>query len=191
MKKILFIAFLIATTFLSASAQTTSGHLLFKGIPIDGKISPFVTKLQQKGFEIRNITDSDKILFDGKLSGEDVILRVDATPTSHTVYCVFVFFQPREKWADLELFYNNLTSSYINKYGEPFVSKHEFQSPYDNPSSTSQMFAVEEGKCNYSSSFNAEHGIIDVDISNLKRVRAIYTDAANFLLYNKELQDDI
>lgn len=191
MKKILFITFLIAATFLGVSAQTTSSHLLFKGIPIDGKISSFVSKLQQKGFTVTDRTNPDKIMLDGKFSGEDVTLRVDATLTSHTVYCVYVFFPVRDKWDDLEIFYNNLTTSYINKYGNPFESKHEFQSPYNSPSTSLQMIAVEEGKCDYSSSFNAENGFIIVNISNLKCVLAVYTDITNYQLQLKEQQDDI
>lgn len=191
MKKILFITFLIAATFLGVSAQTTSSHLLFKGIPIDGKISSFVSKLQQKGFTVMDRTNPDKIMLYGKFSGEDVTLRVDATLSSHTVFSVFVFFPQREKWADLEGFYNILVSSYINKYGDPFDSKHEFQSPYDSPSTSLQMIAVEEGKCDYWSSFHATHGIICVDITNFKCVRVEYQDGQNSQLQEKEQQDDI
>jgi hypothetical protein len=191
MKKFLLIALLMVATFVSANAQTESSHLLFKGIPIDGKISSFVAKLQQKGYVVADRPTPDKIMLTGKFSGEDVTLKVEAAQTSHTACCVYVFFPVCEKWVDLELFYKNLTSSYINKYGEPLDSKHEFLPPYDNPSSILQMQAVEEGKCNYSSTFRAEHGIIIVDILNLKLVRAVYIDAMNYHLYETEQQDDL
>ena len=181
----------MVATFVSANAQTENSHLLFKGIPIDGEISSFVAKLQQKGYVVTDRSTPDKIMLTGKFSGKNVSVKVEAAQTSHTAYCVHVFFPVCEKWVDLELFYKNLTSSYINKYGEPLDSKHEFLPPYDDPSSTLQMMAVEEGKCNYLSTFRAEHGIIMVEILNLKCVRAVYIDAMNFQLYEKEQQDDI
>ena len=48
MKRNLFLLlFAIAT--LSTFAQTTSEHLTFKGVPIDGTLTEFVSKLKQKG----------------------------------------------------------------------------------------------------------------------------------------------
>ena len=48
MKRNLFLL-LFAIVTLSTFAQTTSEHLTFKGVPIDGTLTEFVSKLKQKG----------------------------------------------------------------------------------------------------------------------------------------------
>ena len=48
MKKILFF-FLFAVISYTVFAQSASEHLTFKGVPINGTLNEFVSKLKQKG----------------------------------------------------------------------------------------------------------------------------------------------
>jgi hypothetical protein len=190
-KKLLFIVCLIASTFTGAYAQTESSHLTFKGIPINGKSASFVAKLEQKGFIVTDRSNPDKIILHGKFTGQNVTLRVDATSATHTVCCVNVFFPEREQWDQLKNDYENIVSSYVSKYGEPFEKKEEFLPPFDQPSTTLQMLAIEEGKCQYYSSFKVENGGIGIEIDQFKGVCVAYVDKVNYALYEKEMQDEI
>lgn len=57
MKKFFSMLFLAIAVFTTTSAQEASEHLTFKGIPIDGTLNNFVTKLTKKGFTHIDTTD--------------------------------------------------------------------------------------------------------------------------------------
>ena len=50
MKKVFFSLFLAFTIVATAFAQEESEHLTFKGVPIDGTLNEYVTKMKQAGF---------------------------------------------------------------------------------------------------------------------------------------------
>lgn len=49
MKKVFFSLFLAFTIVATAFAQEESEHLTFKGVPIDGTLNEYVTKMKQAG----------------------------------------------------------------------------------------------------------------------------------------------
>lgn len=91
-------------TFLCSSQAQ---HLNFMGIPIDGSIEAFETKLKTKGFEkskdFGEINTRYERWYDGRFAGEDVLLSVHCTKTD-LVYCtnVLLFFETldyaKKKW---------------------------------------------------------------------------------------------
>lgn len=104
MKKILFLLFtLVSLCCQDGQAQ----HFKFMGIPIDGSIENFETKLKEKGFvnsiEYSKFNTTAEKYYDGMFAGNDVLLMVRATPKSGLVYGVSVnYFKLTEKAAQGE-----------------------------------------------------------------------------------------
>ena len=50
MKKIIITMIVVLTAMTTWAQNQTSEHLTFKGVPIDGKLSEYVLKMQKNGF---------------------------------------------------------------------------------------------------------------------------------------------
>ena len=125
MKKLLLLL-LSCTLLLSSHAQTE--HLKFMGIPLDGSISAFQTKLQAKGIKY-DAEGSRQIkvgcrCFKGSFSGEDASFYVYYNEKTKVVYRAKAVITciSKEKGEDkFDLFRSMLKS----KYSEGFASDSE------------------------------------------------------------------
>ena len=104
MRRILFLLFTVVSMYCQAQ------HFSFMGVPIDGKIMDFDTKIKEKGFvtsrAFGTLNSATKMWYEGKFAGNNVQMFTMATPKSGTVFAVGVtrFFQNREdavEWAEL------------------------------------------------------------------------------------------
>ena len=115
MKRIIASLFIIFNTLL-LSAQS---HMLFKGIPIDGPISSFVGKLEQKGYTMVKKYD-DGYIMKGIFTGKDAYIYILNTPKTKTVWKVVAsIVQDNPTWDSLKKTYLEYKQNFINKYGEP------------------------------------------------------------------------
>ena len=88
MKKITFIIMACLMT-IYAQAQTSSEHMKFMGIELNGSISDFQTKLLAKGLTVSPRSKSlptGMRSFDGAFSGEDAEIVVWYNPRTKDVY---------------------------------------------------------------------------------------------------------
>ena len=86
MRNILF--FILLGISLCAKAQR---HSLFLGTPLGGERDDFVETLEDKGFYVENENDECTTL-SGLFDGINSRIEVHATPRSHTVHLVIVYF---------------------------------------------------------------------------------------------------
>lgn len=189
MKKIYL---LIATLFVSCMlcAQTSSTeHFTFKGVPIDGSISEFVSRLQEVGYTPSNFDEKSAELT-GAFGGEyDCKIAVFATPKSHKVYNLLVIMSTSSSWNSLKSDYKEYKSMLTTKYGKPKTSVERFKDPYyEGDGYEIQAFRLNKGL--YVSWFETESGVVTLAISYLEggaRIVMIYTDNINNNLNDAEV----
>lgn len=115
MKKIFFIliGFIVA---LSSFAQD-SQHLEFKGIPLDGKLSDFVSKLSKEGFTFKEYARDYVAVLEGNFAGNYATIYILATPKSKTVWKATVNYNEKESWSSLKSDYSDMKELFTKKYG--------------------------------------------------------------------------
>ena len=125
MKKIVVTLFLLMS-FTLTFAQS-SEHLKFKGVPIDGTLNEYVSKMKQAGFQLVG-TDDGVALLEGEFAGyRGCLIAVSTLKSVNVVNTIGVVFPARENWSSLEGDYEHLKSMLTEKYGEPSDVVEKFQ----------------------------------------------------------------
>ncbi len=157
----LIVSFAFALIALTSYAQSSSEHLTFKGIPIEGSMTEFCQKLKAKGFT--SISDeNDLALFVGDFTGRNATIGVTATDDGKSVFAVTVFFDPSDEWNTLVNTYNYYKDLYTRKYGKPTISKEK--NPALSDSNTALMAKVHEGTVVWGSAWEVTGGDIELSI---------------------------
>lgn len=136
-------------------------HLSFKGIPIEGSMTTFCQRLEDKGF-VSVGSDNDVMTFRGDFTGREANVNVIATNKGKNVFSVVVFFEPSGEWNTLVNTYNYYKNLYTRKYGKPEHSE-ESNPAYSN-TNTSLMMEVYQGTVIYESMWNVTGGDILLSI---------------------------
>lgn len=113
MKKVALFFFVIMLS-LTINAQ----HLKFMGIPIDGNINTFASKLASKGFSVSQKNKNAGVglrILKGRFYDRTVELWIEYTPSTKTVYCVQVLFDHDSK-TSCESLMKEIKNSIQNKY---------------------------------------------------------------------------
>lgn len=179
MKKTINVIMLMAC--MTAFAQT--GHLTFKGVPIDGTLSEFVGMLKQKGLTHLG-TEQGVALFKGEFAAHKGCSIAAIAHESGNVYRVGVIFPEKDSWLRLYNDYSSLKEMLTQKYGEPTSVVEEFQS-YGGmeDDDNMKMHYVKYDKCRYVVDFMTEIGTIELRIEHNDMldcyVILIYEDTAN------------
>ena len=179
MKKTINVIMLMAC--MTAFAQT--GHLTFKGVPIDGTLSEFVGMLKQKGLTHLG-TEQGVALFKGEFAAHKGCSIAAIAHESGNVYRVGVIFPEKDSWLRLYNDYSSLKEMLTQKYGEPTSVVEEFQS-YGGmeDDDNMKMHYVKYDKCRYVVDFMTEIGTIELRIEHHDMldcyVILIYEDTAN------------
>ena len=167
---------------LAASAQT--GHLTFKGVPIDGTLTEFVGKLKQKGLTHLG-TEQGVALFNGEFAARKGCSIAAIAHESGNVYRVGVIFPEQDTWLRLYNDYSSLKEMLTQKYGEPTSVVEEFQSygGGQNDDDNMKMHYVKYDKCRYIVDFSTEIGTIELRIDHNDMLKCyvvlIYEDTTN------------
>lgn len=91
MKNICFILISLCIS-LSSFAQTDAQHLKFKGVPIDGTLAAYVSKMKAAGFSDLGIKDGTAVL-QGDFAGfKGCIIGVSTLKTTNVVNTIGVIF---------------------------------------------------------------------------------------------------
>ena len=117
-----------------------SVHLKFKGVPIDGTLKEFISRMERKGFEHRSSYDSKE-----RLVGD------------------FAGIPKQERWEELFGNYKNLKSMLMEKYGNFSSCVERFQNSYIR-TDEDRMRAVHMGECMYKTNFSIAEGDITLSI---------------------------
>lgn len=167
---------------LAASAQT--GHLTFKGVPIDGTLTEFVGKLKQKGLTHLG-TEQGVALFNGEFAAHKRCSIAVIAHESGNVYRVGVIFPEQDTWLRLYNDYSSLKEMLTQKYGAPTSVVEEFQSYGGgrNDDDNMKMHYVKYDKCRYVVDFTTEIGTIELRIDHNDMLECyvvlIYEDTTN------------
>ena len=136
-----------------------STHLKFKGVPIDGTLNEFVSRMKRKGFKITDTYEGGTTL-EGDFAGyKDCEVYVSTLDNKDLVSRISVAFSSQTTWEYLYGDYKNLKDLLTEKYGKPSSVTETFQNPHivdDNQ----RMSAVKGGRCKYETRFQTDKGEI-------------------------------
>ncbi|MFN7495553.1 MAG: hypothetical protein ACK5RG_21715 [Cyclobacteriaceae bacterium] len=195
MLKSIFFAFCILST-LSINAQNSpeSPHLIFKGVPIDGPLKVYTTKMQQNGFTLINSKEGISILKGDFASYKGCTIGVATLKQKDLVYKIAVLFPEQDTWSSLASNYFSLKEMLTEKYGEPNSRTEEFDGGEPTDDNT-RMYYVQFDKCKYSCVFRTEKGTIELSIEHdgvtSCFVRLAYFDKINSSIIKAKAIDDL
>lgn len=183
MKKILLsIICVMAAVFAQAE-----GHMMFKGIEIDGDLESFVKQLEGQGFTQLSAGE-DYCKMTGTFTAENVQILVNATHQSNIVYSVMVVYSPISPWPSQEQHYRKLVESLKNKYGKPSLEI------WDVDEHLPEHYIREE-KSTVRTHFECGNGLITIGIMQSfyygVSTCIIYKDDANYAICKKEVESDL
>ncbi len=193
MKAFFFTLIFVSTTMLTFAQQPE--HLSFKGIPIDGTLKEYVSKMEKSGFS-HLITEDGSALFQGDFAGyKDCYVGVNTYQQIDIVNKVVVFFPDRDTWSNLSGNYFNLKEMLTEKYGKPSDVVEEFDG-YSKPrNDNSKMIAVLTDRCIYYSIWETNVGEIQLSIENISFQRSFvklgYYDKINSEIIRAKALDDL
>lgn len=177
---------------IAVSAQT--GHLTFKGVPIDGTLNEFVGKLKQKGLaQIRK--EKGFAILEGDFAAFKGCTVAVYEHESGFVNRVGVMLPERDTWSLLYNDYSRLKEMLTQKYGKPSDEIEEFQSHSAPTDDNSRMFEVHMDRCKYICDFRTENGLIELRIAHdgftSCFVILVYVDAENESKVQSSAIDDL
>ena len=162
MKKIVVTLFLLMS-FTLTFAQS-SEHLKFKGVPIDGTLNEYVSKMKQAGFQLVG-TDDGVALLEGEFAGyRGCLIAVSTLKSVNVVNTIGAVFRARENWSSLEGDYEHLKSMLTTKYGEPADVVEKFQ-VYSTPrTNNDKLHELLMDRCTWYTIFETENGDIQLSL---------------------------
>ncbi|MDW5288881.1 hypothetical protein [Formosa sp. PL04] len=189
------IYFIIIITGFAQNDLGSNEHMVFKGVPIDGTLSEYVSKLEKKG--LNNLqTENGVALLNGDVAGyNDCYLVVSTISQKDLVYVLVVMFPVKDTWSTLSYTYSDLKEKLTGKYGEPSEVTEEFNSNFEPDSDADKLYEVRNNNCIYHTIFHSENGGIDLSI-NYDRdsgyfVKLVYVDLKNTEIINEINNNDL
>lgn len=196
MKAILnFLVFTVIGIFSFAQPKSDSSkHLMFKGIPIDGKLTEYVAKMKKVGFKHVKTENGIAYLNGDFASYKDCMIGVSTLKQNDLVNKIAVLFPGRDSWSSLSTNYFNLKDMLSEKYGKPSEEVETFQS-YTPDNDGSKMSHVKLGKCKYYVTYETEKGTIQLSIETADYstcfVKLAYFDKINSDVLKKDALNDL
>ncbi|POY36414.1 hypothetical protein C3K47_11750 [Solitalea longa] len=196
MKKLIVSIIFVLTAIISFAQVNTkpSGHLMFKGVPIDGTLTEYVAKMKQNGF-IHFGTDDGTALLKGDFAAfKGCIVGVSTLKQKDLVSKIAVVFPECDTWSSLSSNYFSLKEMLTEKYGQPSDCVEKFQS-YSEPDDNYKMYEVQFDRCKYYTSFETEKGSIQLSIEHKGAskcfVMLVYHDKINGSIIKANAIDDL
>ena len=194
-KSLIFLSCAIfCLTSIAQSSADTSKHLSFKGVPIDGTLTEYVSKMKKSGFTHEGTNDGVAILSGEFASYKDCYIGVSTLKKIDLVNKIVVIFQDRDNWSSLSSNYYDLKDLLTIKYGKPSREVEEFQG-YTPRDDSGKFTAVRLDRCKYITVFETEKGEIRLTIANDGVARCYvtlsYIDKINSEEVKKQALDDL
>jgi hypothetical protein len=193
MKKIIITMIVVLTAMTTWAQNQTSEHLTFKGVPIDGKLSEYVLKMQKNGFTHVSTKDGAALLKGDFAAYKGCTIGVATLKQTDLVSKISVVFPECETWSSLSSNYFSLKEMLTEKYGKPSEIVEEFQTYSEPADDRSKMHEVIMGTCKYYSIFEIDKGKIELSINGSREGRFVilsYYDKINSdIIKSKALED--
>lgn len=173
----------------------TSEHLSFKGVPIDGTLNEYVSKMKQNGFTHIQTEDGTAIL-NGDFAGyKDCTVGVATLKQKDLVYKIAVIFPDKDTWSRLSTNYFDLKEMLTEKYGKPSDVVEKFEG-YSQPNDDhSKMNKVKFDNCKYYSIWETDKGEIQLSIDHNSVtscfIKLAYFDKINSAKIKAKAIDDL
>lgn len=161
----LFCFVLTMTSFAQNNTDTTE-HMTFKGVPIDGTLNEYVSKMKQSGFALIGTEDGVAMLKGDFAAYKGCIIGVATLKGKDLVSKITVIFPEQEAWSSLSSNYYNLKELLTEKYGEPSETVEKFDTYSEPDDDYAKMHAVGMDRCKYFTTFELENGSIQLSIEN-------------------------
>jgi hypothetical protein len=191
---ILFLCLSVSICYAQIKGDTSS-HLSFKGVPIDGTLDQYVSKMRQSGFKLLRTEDGVAML-QGDFAGyKDCYVGVSTLKQKNLVYKIGVVFPNRDTWSALSGNYFNLKQMLTEKYGDPSDVVEKFDTYSQPDDDNEKMYEVQFDRCKYYSIWNTDKGEIQLSIDHESVtscfVTLIYFDKINGAIIKKQAIDDL
>jgi hypothetical protein len=160
-----FCLIIIAASFAQSKSDTTE-HMTFKGVPIDGTLNEYVSKMKQSGFTLIGTEDGVAILKGDFAAYKDCNIGVATLKGKYLVSKITVIFPAGQTWSTLASNYFNVKELLTVKYGEPSEIMEKFNTYSEPDDDNSKMHAVRMNNCKYHTTFELENGSIQLSIRN-------------------------
>lgn len=192
------LSLLFSTAICLSYAQTNtdaSAHLTFKGVPIDGTLEQYVSKMKQNGFK-HLMTEDGMALLEGDFAGyKDCNVGTSTLKQKDLVYKIVVLFPDKETWSTLSGNYFDLKNMLTEKYGKPTDVVEKFDGRSEPRSDDSKFFSVKFDQCKYYSVWQTDKGDIQLSIDHESTascfVKLAYFDKINTEIIKKLAVDDL
>lgn len=171
MKKL--VLFIMAVVTIGSASMAQNVHQKFMGIPMDGSVTQFSQKLQQKGLKKLTTRDGVEVLMGTFATTPDctfIVVGNDARQMTK----VCVAFPSRERWSDLSSEYDGLKTLLTQKYGEPSAVVEEVRAQYSREDVLHHLMM---DNATWGCGWSTEHGIIELEI------KVVSYDCMVFLTY--------
>lgn len=195
MKAKFLTTFILLAAFISYAQDQTSGHLTFKGVPIDGTLSEYVSKLKKNGFSHMSTADGFALLSGDFAGYKDCTVGVTTLKQKDLVHKIGVLFTEKETWSTLSGNYFNLKQMLTEKYGEPTDVVEKFDTYSEPRDDDSKMYEVKFDRCKYYSIWEIVNGEIQLSIDHdgvtKCFVKLLYFDKINSDIIKAKAKDDL
>lgn len=186
----------VLTTIISLVFATAlfaqEAHLKFKGVPIDGSLTEFVSRMKTAGFTHIGTKDGIAIL-EGDFAGyKNCNVGVYTVKPLNIVSQIVVLFDNKYNWSVLESDYNLLKELLTEKYGAPTQVIEEFESTYIDDDDKLYELSMDRGT--WASLFETEPGEIELLIHSEgleSRVVLYYRDKINTEKVRQQALEDL
>lgn len=160
------ILLLIAFLSITSSFSQSSNHLVFKGVPIDGTLKEYVSKMEKEGFTDLGIENGTAKL-NGEFAGyKECNLSVTTLKQKDLVYKIEVKFPKKDTWSTLSGNYFDLKELLTEKYGNPTEVVEKFDTNLQPRDDNDKIFNVKSDNCKYFSTWKMDKGEIQLSIQH-------------------------
>lgn len=177
-------------------AMEQSTHLKFKGVPIDGSLAQFLSRMQSKGFEVTSERKDEIHRLEGDFAGfKQCEVYVSTLDNQDLVSRITVCFPTQDQWKNLYGDYKTLKEMLIEKYGRPVSCVERFTSYMGDEDDAWRMIVLQNGECKYVTRFSVDEGDITLSIERREVlsgfVQLVYQDKENGQVVRKSAIDDL
>lgn len=195
MKKIAFTVMVAIMTLISFAQTQSSDHLIFKGVPIDGTLNEYVSKMKQNGFSLIETKDGVAILKGDFSAYKDCIVGVATLKQKDLVSKITVIFPECDTWSLLSGNYYNLKEMLTKKYSEPSDCVEKFDTHSEPRDDGDKMYAVQFDNCKYYTTYETDKGSIQLSIEHDGVIKCFvmlsYYDKINSEIIKAKAIDDL
>jgi len=190
----LFLSLAVCISFAQTNADS-SKHLAFKGVPLDGTLDQYVSKMKQGGFKHIS-TENGVAILQGDFAGyKDCHVGVSTLKQKDLVYKIGVLFPEKDTWSTLSGNYFDLKQMLTEKYGKPSDVVEKFDRESERRDDGSKMHEVQFDRCKYYSIWETDKGEIQLSIDHNSVtscfVKLAYFDKINSATIKKQALDDL